>query len=144
LVGLSVLLQILCGNLSYLFFFLFSKKITHSNRTKVLSSFKQEMKFFHTLVILASFLLMVKGNEKKDIISRRLERQSTTPYFEQLLGYYLNLFQTKLQSNTMNKNDEKILGFLLDLIQMRKKAIAEEEMASTSYWHLREGRSERD
>ena len=102
-----------------------------------------KMKYFYALVILTAFLQMVNGKEEEEeneLVKRREENRAATPfYFEQLLAYYLNLFQNKFRSNTMSQQDEKVLGYLLNLIYMRQKAIEQEEIANTNYWHLREG-----
>lgn len=74
------------------------------------------------------------------MIRRREENRATAPsYFDQLLAYYLNLFQNKFQSNSMSQHDEKILGYLHNLIYIRQKVIEQEKIANTNYWHLREG-----
>jgi hypothetical protein len=60
------------------------------------------MKFFYALVMLTAFLLTVNGKkeeeEANDMIKRRDKTGAATPfYFEQLLAYYLNLFQIQMR-----------------------------------------------
>ena len=55
--------------------------------------------------------------------SKRDENNSMKP-FDQLLDGYLSLFQKKIQSQSMTKEDVNVLGYLLRLIYIRQQQIA--------------------
>ncbi len=84
------------------------------------------MKFGLILVALA-FVLSVRGQIVKESNSASPHvGKHATPVFDQLLLSYLGIFQRKLERNSMNQHDQKVLEFLLRLIYMRQKEMGED------------------
>jgi len=84
------------------------------------------MKF--VFILLVAFVLTVSGQMVKENNSResRQVEKHATPVFDQLLLSYLGIFQRKLERNSMNQHDQKVLEFLLRLIYMRQKEMGED------------------
>ncbi len=81
------------------------------------------MKFVFILLVALAFVLTVSGQKVKEnnsAASPHVGKQAT-PVFDQLLLSYLGIFQRKLERNSMNQHDQKVLEFLLRLIYMRQK-----------------------
>ena len=97
------------------------------------------MKFIVFILVLTFTLAMLNTQE---IESPKLRDTQPASFFDQLVSAYLNVFKSKIETNSMKTEDMKVLEYLLKSIYARQKQIEyEEHNRPIVYWHSRQGRS---
>ena len=70
------------------------------------------------------------------------DNNKSMPFFDQLLTNYLAMFEKKIHSQSMTKEDINVLQYLLKLIFIRQEQIDKEEQSKpVVYWYSRQGRN---